>query len=151
MADHPSRTARLVADDKAYVWHPFTQMADYLRDEPLIVERGEGSYLIDTEGRRYLDGVSSLWVTVHGHRKAEIDAAIVAQLGCIAHSTLLGIANVPSIDLARRLVGLAPPGLTKVFYAENGSSAVEIALKIAFQYWQLHGETGRTRFLSLQN
>ena len=68
MADHPSRTARLVADDKAYVWHPFTQMADYLRDEPLIVERGEGSYLIDTEGRRYLDGVSSLWVTVHGHR-----------------------------------------------------------------------------------
>src|SRR5688572_10489356 len=85
--------AALVADDKAYLWHPFTQMHDWLAEEPLIVERGEGSYLIDTEGRRYLDGVSSLWVTVHGHRKAELDAAIVDQLGRIAHSTLLGIAN----------------------------------------------------------
>jgi adenosylmethionine-8-amino-7-oxononanoate aminotransferase len=126
-------------------------MAEYAGEEPLIVARGEGSYLIDVDGRRYLDGVSSLWVTVHGHRKAEIDAAIVDQLGRIAHSTLLGIANVPSIELARRLVAIAPPGLTKVFYAENGASAVEIALKMAFQYWQLNGETGRTRFLSLQN
>ena len=141
----------LVADDRAYVWHPFTQMAEYADEAPLIVARGEGSYLVDVEGRRYLDGVSSLWVTVHGHRKAEIDAAIVDQLGRIAHSTLLGIANVPSIELARRLVALAPPGLTKVFYAENGARAVEIALKMAFQYWQLKDQTGRTRFLSLQN
>jgi adenosylmethionine-8-amino-7-oxononanoate aminotransferase len=141
----------LVADDKAYVWHPFTQMQDWLADEPLIVERGEGSYLVDTEGRRYLDGVSSLWVTVHGHRKAELDAAIVDQLGRIAHSTLLGIANVPSIELARRLIGIAPPGLAKVFYAENGASAVEIALKMAYQYWQHRGQTARTRFLSLDN
>jgi hypothetical protein len=126
-------------------------MAEYADEEPLIVAAGEGSYLIDVEGRRYLDGVSSLWVTVHGHRKAEIDAAIVAQLGRIAHSTLLGIANVPAIELARRLVAIAPPGLTKVFYAENGASAVEIALKMAFQYWQLRGEPGRRRFLSLQN
>jgi adenosylmethionine-8-amino-7-oxononanoate aminotransferase len=146
-----TRTQQLAADDKAYVWHPFTQMADYVAGEPLIIERGEGSYLIDTEGRRYLDGVSSLWVTVHGHRKAELDAAIVDQLGRIAHSTLLGIANVPSIELARRLVAVAPPGLTKVFYAENGASAVEIALKMAFQYWQLRGEPGRTRFVSLEN
>jgi adenosylmethionine-8-amino-7-oxononanoate aminotransferase len=144
-----SRTARLAADDKAYVWHPFTQMADYLAEEPLIVERGEGSYLIDTDGRRYLDGVSSLWVTVHGHRKAELDGAIVDQLGRIAHSTLLGISNPPAVELARRLVALAPPGLAKVFYAENGASAVEIALKMAFQYWQLRGETGRTRFVGL--
>src|SRR5207248_2042030 len=151
MADHPSRTARLAADDKAYVWHPFTQMADYLAEEPLIVERGEGSYLIDVEGRRYLDGVSSLWVTVHGHRKAEIDAAIVDQLGRIAHSTLLGISNVPAVELARRLVAIAPPGLTKVFYAENGASAVEIALKMAFQYWQLRGQSRRTRFVGLDN
>src|SRR3954465_9875571 len=115
MAEHPSRPARLVADDKAYVWHPFTQMADYLRDEPLIVERGEGSYLIDTEGRRYLDGVSSLWVTVHGHRKAAIDAAIVDQLGRIAHSTLLGISNVPAVELARRLAAPPPPGPPKGF------------------------------------
>ncbi|HZS01970.1 MAG TPA: aspartate aminotransferase family protein [Chloroflexota bacterium] len=126
-------------------------MAEYTAEEPLIVAAGEGSYLFDVDGRRYLDGVSSLWVTVHGHRKPELDAAIVAQLGRIAHSTLLGIANVPSIELARRLVAIAPPGLTKVFYAENGASAVEIALKMAFQYWQLKGETRRTRFLSLQN
>jgi adenosylmethionine---8-amino-7-oxononanoate aminotransferase len=150
-AEHPSRAERLAADDKAYVWHPFTQMVDYRRDEPLIVERGEGSYLIDTEGRRYLDGVSSLWVTVHGHRKAAIDAAIVDQLGRIAHSTLLGIGNVPAVELARRLVGIAPPGLTKVFYAENGASAVEIALKMAFQYWQLRGQPRRTRLLGLTN
>jgi adenosylmethionine---8-amino-7-oxononanoate aminotransferase len=143
--------AALVADDKAYLWHPFTQMHDWLAEEPLIVERGEGSYLIDTEGRRYLDGVSSLWVTVHGHRKAELDAAIVDQLGRIAHSTLLGIANVPSIELARRLVAIAPPGLAKVFYAENGASAAEIALKMAYQYWQNRGQTARTRFLSLDN
>ncbi len=145
------RTVALAAADKAYVWHPFTQMQDYVAGEPLIIERGEGSYLIDTEGRRYLDGVSSLWVTVHGHRKAELDAAIVDQLGRIAHSTLLGIANVPSIELARRLVAVAPPGLTKVFYAENGASAVEIALKMAFQYWQHRGQPRRTRFLSLDN
>src|ERR671931_2390843 len=91
----------LIASDKAYVWHPFTQMAEYADEEPLIVERGEGSYLIDVAGRRYLDGVSSLWGTVHGHRKAEIDAAIVDQLGRVAHSTLLGIANVPAVELAR--------------------------------------------------
>jgi adenosylmethionine-8-amino-7-oxononanoate aminotransferase len=108
MPDAPWDTARLVADDKAHVWHPFTQMADYCRDEPLIVAAGEGSYLIDTEGRRYLDGVSSLWVTVHGHRKAAIDAAIVDQLGRIAHSTLLGISNVPAVELAHRLVAIAP-------------------------------------------
>src|SRR5579884_1987556 len=146
-----TRHSALAHDDKAYVWHPFTQMAEYAAEEPLVVAAGEGSYLIDVDGRRYLDGVSSLWVTVHGHRKAEIDAAIAAQLGRIAHSTLLGIANVPSIELARRLVALAPPGLTKVFYAENGASAVEIALKMAFQYWQLRGEPGRTRFVSLEN
>ncbi|SRR5579884_1741012 len=149
MADRSPRTERLVADDKAYLWHPFTQMGDYLREEPLIVERAEGSYLVDTDGRRYLDGVSSLWVTVHGHGKAEIDAAIVEQLGRLDHSTLLGIANVPAVELARRLVAIAPEGLTKVFYAENGASAVEIALKMAFQYWQLRGEPARTRFVGL--
>lgn len=143
-------TARLIADDKAYVWHPFTQMADWLADEPLVIAAGEGCYLIDTEGRRYLDGVSSLWVTVHGHRHPVLDAAIRAQLDRIAHSTLLGLANIPSIELARRLVALAPPGLSKVFYAENGASAVEIALKMAFQYWQHRGEPQRTRFVSLQ-
>src|ERR671919_1380215 len=110
-----SGAARRLADlDRAHVWHPFTQMQDWLNDEPLIIERGEGFELIDVEGRRYLDGVSSLWVTVHGHRVPEIDEAVADQLGRIAHSTLLGLANVPSIELAAELVRLAPPGLTKV-------------------------------------
>lgn len=145
------RTRRLVADDLAYLWHPFTQMQEYAKEPPLVIERGEGCWLVDTEGRRYLDGVSSLWVTVHGHRHPRLDAAIREQLERIAHSTLLGITNVPAVELARRLVDIAPQGLTKVFYAENGASAVEIALKMAFQYWRHRGETGRTRFLKLDN
>lgn len=145
------RTGRLAAADHAYVWHPFTQMEEYCREEPLIVERGDGCWLIDTEGRRYLDGVSSLWVTVHGHRHPRLDAALREQIDRIAHSTLLGITNVPAVQLARRLVEIAPEGLTRVFYAENGASAVEIALKMAFQYWQHRGETSRTRFVKLQH
>jgi adenosylmethionine-8-amino-7-oxononanoate aminotransferase len=142
-------TQRLAADDKAHVWHPFTQMEDYAATEPLIVAAAEGNWLIDTEGRRLLDGVSSLWCNVHGHRVPEIDAAIRAQLVQVAHSTLLGSANVPSIELARALVEIAPDGLEHVFYAENGASAVEIAMKMAFQYWRQNGETQRTRFLAL--
>jgi adenosylmethionine-8-amino-7-oxononanoate aminotransferase len=139
----------LAAADHRRLWHPFTQMQEWLGEEPLVIERGEGNELIDVEGRRYLDGVSSLWCNVHGHRKREIDEAIRAQLDRIAHSTLLGLAGVPSIELAERLVGLAPAGLTRVFYSDAGATAVEIALKIAFQYWQLRGETRRVRFASL--
>ena len=139
----------LAAADHRFLWHPFTQMQEWLAEEPLIIERGEGNELVDVEGRRYLDGVSSLWCNVHGHRRREIDAAIRAQLDRIAHSTLLGLASVPSIELAERLVGIAPRGLTRVFYSDAGATAVEIALKMAFQYQQLRGETGRTRFASL--
>jgi len=142
---------RLRDDDRKYLWHPFTQMKDYEREEPLIIERGEGSYLIDVEGRAYLDGVSSLWVTVHGHRKEALDAALREQVGRIAHSTLLGISNVPAIELARRLVAVAPAGLSRVFYSDSGATAVEIALKIAFQYWQLRGRPEKRRFLSFTN
>jgi adenosylmethionine-8-amino-7-oxononanoate aminotransferase len=117
----------------------------------LIVERAEGCWLVDTEGRRYLDGVSSLWVNVHGHRVPEIDEAIAEQLGRVAHSTLLGLAGVPSIELAAELVALAPPGLDKVFYCEAGASAVEVALKMAFGYWHHRGAERRTTFLSLDN
>lgn len=131
----PIQPSRLAALDKAHVWHPFTQMKGWLASEPLVVERGEGFELVDVEGRRYLDGVSSLWVTVHGHQVPEIDAAVAGQLGRIAHSTLLGLANVPSIELAAELVRLAPPGLEKVFYSEAGACAVEVALKMAFSYW----------------
>lgn len=138
--------------DKEYIWHPFTQMQEYVKEKPLIVERGDGSYLYDAEGNRYLDGISSLWVTVHGHRKRELDEALKEQVDKIAHSTLLGQANVPSTMLAKRLVDITPPSLKKVFYSDSGSTAVEIAVKIAFQYWQLKGgekHKKKTRFISL--
>lgn len=122
--------------DKELIWHPFTQMSDWLVEEPLIVASGEGSYLFDVRGKRYLDGVSSLWVNVHGHQRPEIDAAVVSQIANIAHSTFLGLSNVPAIELARRLVKLSPGKLSRVFYSDNGSTAVEVALKMAFQYWQ---------------
>jgi len=126
-------------------------MQDWLREEPLIIERGRGCYLIDTRGRAYLDGVASLWCNLHGHRKPAIDRAIKAQLDRLAHSTLLGLANVPSIELARRLVRLSPRGLNKVFYSDDGSTAMEIALKMAFQYWQHRGKKTKRTFLSLDH
>jgi adenosylmethionine-8-amino-7-oxononanoate aminotransferase len=144
----PSR-ADLVRWDQAYLWHPFTQMQEWLAAEPLVIERGEGNYLIDVDGRRYLDGVSSLWCNVHGHRKPELDAALQAQIDRIAHSTMLGLSNVPAIELARRLIAVAPGVLRRVFYSDAGATAVEIALKIAYQYWQLKGVVGRDTFVSL--
>ncbi len=139
----------LVVRDRRHLWHPFTQMADWMSDEPLVVAAADGCTLIDVEGRRYLDGVSSLWCNVHGHRHPTIDAAVRDQLDRVAHSTLLGLANVPSIELAHALVGIAPPGLTRVFYSDAGATAVEAALRIALQYQQLRGATRRTRFASL--
>ncbi len=127
---------KLVQWDHQYVWHPFTQMKEWEQEDPLIIERGEGSYLIDTKGERYLDGVSSLWVNIHGHRHPTLNQAIKSQLDRISHSTLLGLSNPPAILLARELVKLAPAGLTRVFYSDNGSTAVEVALKMAVQYWQ---------------
>jgi adenosylmethionine-8-amino-7-oxononanoate transaminase len=137
--------------DKQHLWHPFTQMQDWQKEHPVIIEKGAGSWLTDIHGKKYLDGVSSLWVTVHGHRKKEIDNAVAAQLKKVAHSTLLGLSNVPAVQLAKKLVDIAPKGLTRVFYSDSGSTAVEIALKIAFQYWQQkgHGFHNKTGFLSL--
>lgn len=142
-------TQRLIELDKKYLWHPFTQMADWLAGEPVIIERGEGYYLMDTEGRRYIDGVSSLWCNVHGHSVRMIDEAIRRQLDEIAHSTLLGLGQSRSIELAERLIRIAPPGLAKVFYSDNGATAVEIALKMAYQYWHNRGDKLRTRFIAL--
>ncbi len=136
MSDAADRTERLRERDKAHLWHPFTQMADWVGGEPVVIDAGEAEFLIDTEGRRYVDGVSSLWCNLHGHRRAEIDAAVRDQLRRIAHSTLLGLASPPSIELAHRLAELGPPGLTRVFYSDSGATAVEIALKMAFQYWR---------------
>ena len=122
--------------DRDHVWHPFTPMQAYAAEKPLIIERAHGCFLVDLDGREYLDGVSSLWCNVHGHRVPEIDAAVREQLDAVAHSTLLGVSNVPAIRLARRLVELAPPGLNHVFYSDDGATAVEVALKMAFQYWR---------------
>ncbi len=147
------RTRELQARDQRALWHPFTQMSEWLDGQPVVIERGEGNYLIDTEGNRYLDGVSSLWVNLHGHDHPTLRARIHEQLDKIAHSTLLGLAGVPSIELAAKLVEIAPAGLTRVFYSDNGSTAVEVALKIAFQYWQQKSvETRRrTRFVALRD
>jgi adenosylmethionine-8-amino-7-oxononanoate aminotransferase len=141
----------LVEKDRAYVWHPFTQMRAWTETPPLIIAGAEANELIDTDGRRYLDGVSSLWVTVHGHRHPRLDQAIRAQLERVAHSTLLGLGNVPAIELAARLVAVAPGGLTKVFYSDSGSTAVEVALKMAFQFHRLRGDPRRASFLTLKN
>ncbi|MBI5183354.1 MAG: adenosylmethionine--8-amino-7-oxononanoate transaminase [Nitrospinae bacterium] len=140
-------------DDKRYIWHPFTQMKDWIKETPLIIEEGEGSYLKDIYGNRYIDGVSSLWVTVHGHRREEIDRAIIRQIRKVSHSTLLGLSNIPAIRLAERLVGITPDGLNKVFYSDNGSTAVEVGVKMAFQYWQQRSsDTKRKKgFISLKN
>ncbi len=140
---------QLAEKDKRYVWHPFTQMRDWEKDKIVIIERGEGVYLIDTEGRRYLDGVSSLWCNVHGHCVEAIDQAIRNQLGKIAHSTFLGLSNVPAIELAEKLISLVPPGLTRVFYSDSGSEAAEIALKMAYQYWQQRGFSKKKKFVKL--
>jgi adenosylmethionine-8-amino-7-oxononanoate aminotransferase len=140
----------LVRWDREHLWHPFTQMQGFVEEELLIIARGDGPYLYDLQGRRYLDGVSSLWCNVHGHRRPELDRALVAQLENVAHSTLLGLAHPPAIVLARRLAAIAPRGLTRVFFSDDGSTAVEAALKMAYQYWQLQGRREKRRFLKVK-
>jgi adenosylmethionine-8-amino-7-oxononanoate aminotransferase len=139
----------LRAGDNQFVWHPFTPMQAYRLEGAPIIDRAEGFELIDIEGRRYLDGISSLWCNVHGHRVPEIDAAIRAQLDRVAHSTLLGLSSVPSIELARELVRRTPEGLNKVFYSDDGATAVEAALKIVYQYHrQRPGGSDRRRLFA---
>ncbi len=156
--------------DKKYVWHPFTQMKEWIAGDPIIITEGKDWLIRDSRGRWYIDGVSSLWVNIHGHRKKEIDDAIRAQLEKIAHSTLLGLSNAPAIELAERLAGVIGqslgrgnplwlpssgqghrPAPARVFYSDNGSTSVEVALKMAFQYWKHKGVGGRNSFLSLSN
>ena len=139
--------------DKRTLWHPFTQMRGWAEEDAPVIQAGEGPYLIDVEGRRYLDGVSSLWTNVHGHRHPRIDRAVREQLDRIAHSTLLGLASVPSVEFAVRLRERLPAGLTRIFYSDNGSTAVEVALKMAFHYRRNRGgaEAGRTRFVTFRD
>ncbi len=137
--------------DKAYIWHPFTQMKAWQKEEILIIEKGEGNYLVDVKGNKYLDGVSSLWTNLHGHRKKQIDNAINKQLEKIAHSTFLGLSHPGAIILSKMLIDIVPDGLKKVFYSDNGATAVEIAIKIALQYWYNIGIPKRHIFVSLNN
>ncbi len=137
--------------DREIVWHAFTQMAEY---EPLIITHANGCSLFDLDGREYLDGVSSLWCNLHGHRHPTLDAAIRAQLDQVAHVTSLGMSNPTTIRLAKRLVDLAPPGLSHVFFSDNGASAVEVALKMAFQYWRQRPadpRPGKTKYLAFDS
>ncbi len=137
--------------DHDHLWHPFTQQRGWSEEEPLLIERGEGSYLFDRDDRAYIDGTSSLWCNVHGHRHPRIDAAVAAQLERVAHSTMLGLSHAGAAELAARLVGIAPGDLSRVFYSDSGSTAAEIALKMAFQYQAQRGgaDARRTSFVKL--
>jgi adenosylmethionine---8-amino-7-oxononanoate aminotransferase len=148
-----TRSGTLKQQDKQYLWHPFTQMKDWVADgdQPVVIDEAKGVYLIDTDGNSYIDGVSSLWVNVHGHRHPAIDQAIKNQIDKLSHSTLLGLTNTPAVELSKKLIALAPQGLSKVFYSDNGSTAVEIALKMAYQYWQNTGHTKKRTLVHLSN
>jgi adenosylmethionine-8-amino-7-oxononanoate aminotransferase len=139
---------RLEQLDRKAVWHAFTQMADY---QPFIIEQADGCELIDTEGNRYLDGVSSLWCNIHGHNHPSLNAAIIEQLNQVAHVTSLGMSNPTTIELASRLVQIAPDGLNHVFFSSDGASSVEVALKMAFQYWRQcdDPQPGKSLFIAL--
>jgi adenosylmethionine-8-amino-7-oxononanoate aminotransferase len=143
-------TQALHAADHAHVWHPFTQMRGWLAEDAPIIERGEGTMLFDTDGNAYIDGVSSLWCNVLGHRHPAIDAAVKAQLDKVAHTTMLGLSHPGAIELAQRLVGIAPRGLSRVFFSDNGSTAAEVALKMAFQHFQHSDQPQRDQFVCLR-
>jgi adenosylmethionine-8-amino-7-oxononanoate aminotransferase len=144
-------TTTLADLDRRHLWHPFTQQRGWEQEAPVMIERAEGCTLYDTDGNAYIDGVSSLWCTVHGHRHPALDAAVRAQLDRVAHSTMLGLSHPGAAELAARLVAIAPPGLQRVFYSDNGSTAVEVAVKMAYQYWQQRGERSRTEFVCLRD
>lgn len=135
--------------DHSFLWHPFTQMREWMDEDPLFIARAEGNYLFDQQGNRYFDGVSSLWANVHGHGRPEIVEAIRNQLDAVAHTTMLGLSNIPATVFAKKLIDAAPSGLRRVFYSDTGATAVEIALKMAFEYLALRGERKRDCYVSL--
>jgi adenosylmethionine-8-amino-7-oxononanoate transaminase len=142
---------KLAQLDHKYLWHPFTQMRDWLKREPITIVRGKGSYLFDANGKRYLDGNSSIWTNLHGHAHPKLNAAINAQQKKVAHSSALGLANEPASLLGERLVKTAGGKLKKVFYSDDGSTAMEVALKLSFQYARRTGFSKNPKFLSLDN
>ncbi len=135
--------------DRRHVWHPFAQMQEYLALPPLAIASGRGGWLTDSEGREYLDGNASVWTNVHGHNDPDLNAALQRQLAHVAHSTMLGLTHAPGAELAAELAGLAPPGLGRVFFSDNGAGAVEVALKMSFQFWQLTGRPEKTGVIGL--
>ncbi len=141
----------LLQKNSEFLWNPFTQMSQYLHDTPVIIETGDGVTLTDINGKTYFDGNSSLWLNVHGHRQNELDQALRDQLDKIAHSTLLGMANIPAILLAEQLVKISPDSVNKVFYSDSGATAVEIAIKMAFAYWKRVGHPERKKFLAFKD
>ena len=146
-----SSTARLAALDREVLWHPFTQQQGWHDEEAPIIARGEGTTLYDTDGNAYIDGTSSLWCNVHGHAHPAIDAAVREQLGKVAHTTMLGMSHPGAIELGKRLVDLAPGDLSRVFYSDSGSTSVEVALKMAYQWWHQRGEWWRSGFVCLRH
>lgn len=136
----------LTDKDHRYLWHPFTQMKDWMAEEPVVIESGQGAMLRDTNGREYIDANSSIWTNLHGHQHPKITQAIKGQLDRIAHSSFLGLSNEPAIELAEKLVTIVPRGLTRVFYSDDGSTAMEVAIKMALQYWRHRQQPQRTRF-----
>ncbi|MEA2249442.1 MAG: adenosylmethionine---8-amino-7-oxononanoate aminotransferase, partial [Solirubrobacteraceae bacterium] len=145
-------TSRELAElDRTVLWHPFTQQQGWLEEDFPVIERADGTTLYDVDGKAYIDGVSSLWCTVHGHRHPAIDMAIKDQVDRVSHSTMLGLSHVPAIELAQRLIEIAPEGLSRVFYSDNGSTACEIALKMAYQWWYQQGQPWRSGFVCLRD
>ena len=144
-----NRTERLRQIDKQNVWHPFTPMQQWMASDPLVIVAADGMHLIDSDGNRYLDGVSSLWCNVHGHRVPEINQAIRDQLDRVAHTTMLGLANEPATLLAERLIRIVPKGLAKVFYSDSGATSTEVAFKLAAQYWYNIGKPEKCEFIGL--
>ena len=152
MTDPPSRNAELAARDLAHVWHPCTQMREHASQLPLIpIVHGDGAWLVDADGKRYLDGISSWWSNLFGHADTRIASAIAEQAAKLNHVMLAGFTHEPALQLAEELTRIAPPGLTRVSYAGDGASAVEIALKMSFHYWHNRGQSRRRRFVALAN
>jgi len=141
----------LVEKDLKYVWHPDTQMKDYETDEPIIIDRGEGIYIWDLKGNKYIDAISSWWVNTLGHSNKRLNNALKNQVDKIEHVLLAGFSHVPAIELAEKLINVTPKEFTKVFYSDNGSTAVEVALKMTYQYWVQKGEPQRSKFVALKN
>ena len=139
----------LIDRDRAFLWHPYTQMKT--QSQPLAIARGEGVYLYTEDGRRLLDGISSWWVNIHGHAHPRLNQALADQAERLEHVIFAGCTHQPAVDLAERLVGALPAGLTRVFYSDDGSTAVEVAIKLAVQYWRNKDQTGRQRIIALHH